>query len=95
MPFGFLNRFGVKEKSPLSPKELQEAINEYYKIIADEIGYKGSFLHDLSKPIGMKQKLIDDTRLTELGWKYKTSLNDGVKKIYDFYKKKSTESGTQ
>ncbi len=31
MPMGFLNRFGVKEKSTLSDKELQEAIEIYYK----------------------------------------------------------------
>ncbi len=38
-------------------------INEYYKAIAEVIGYKGKFIHDLSKPVGMKQKLIDDTKL--------------------------------
>ena len=60
-------------------------INEYYKAIAEVIGYKGDFVHDLTKPIGMKQKLIDDAKLTAFGWKYKTSLNDGIKKIYEYY----------
>lgn len=62
-------------------------INEYYKAISEVIGYKGKFIHDLSKPIGMKQKLIDDTKLTEFEWKHKTSLKDGIKKIYDYYLK--------
>ena len=61
------------------------AINEYYKTIAEVIGYKGNFEHDLTKPIGMKQKLIDDTKLIEFGWKHKTSLKDGIEKIYDYY----------
>lgn len=60
-------------------------INEYYKAIAEVIGYKGKFVHDLTKPVGMKQKLIDDTKLQEFGWKYKTSLKDGIQKIYDYY----------
>ena len=61
-------------------------INEYYKSIADIIGYKGSFVHDLSKPIGMKQKLIDNNKLKEFGWCHKTSLKEGLKKTYEFYK---------
>lgn len=62
-------------------------INEYYKAISDVIGYKGKFIHDLTKPIGMKQKLIDDTKLSEFGWKHKISLEDGIKKTYDYYLK--------
>lgn len=60
-------------------------INEYYHVIAEVIGYKGSFVHDLSKPIGMKQKLIDDSKLQYFGWNYKTSLKDGIQKTYDYY----------
>ena len=60
-------------------------INEYYKAIAEVIGYEGKFVHDLSKPVGMKQKLIDDSKLQAFGWKYKTSLEDGIGKIYDYY----------
>ena len=62
-------------------------INEYYEAISKVIGYQGDFLHDLSKPIGMKQKLIDDTKLKEFGWKHKTSLNEGIEKIYEYYLK--------
>jgi GDP-L-fucose synthase len=62
-------------------------INEYYEAISKVIGYKGNFVHDLTKPIGMKQKLIDDTKLKEFGWKHQTSLEDGIKKIYDYYLK--------
>ncbi len=61
-------------------------INEYYQTIANVVGYKGEFIHDTSKPVGMKQKLIDDTLLNSFGWKSKTSLKEGIKKTYDFYK---------
>ncbi len=60
-------------------------INEYYTAISDMIGYKGKFIHDLTKPVGMKQKLIDDAKLKEFGWEHKTSLEDGIKKIYEYY----------
>ena len=60
-------------------------INEYYNTIAEVIGYRGRFIHDLSKPVGMEQKLIDNTRLIEFGWKHKTSLKEGIQKTYDFY----------
>ena len=62
-------------------------INEYYEAIANVIGYEGEFVHDLTKPVGMRQKLIDDTKLSEFGWKYKTYLNDGIKKTYNYYLK--------
>ena len=61
------------------------SINEYYQKIADTVGYKGTFLHDLSKPTGMKQKLIDDTKLKEFGWKYQTTLEEGLKKTFYYY----------
>ncbi|MGK0270525.1 MAG: nucleoside-diphosphate-sugar epimerase [Cocleimonas sp.] len=60
-------------------------INEFYQAIASVVGYRGTFKHDLSKPVGMKQKLIDDKKLTEFGWSHKTSLKVGIKKTYDFY----------
>jgi nucleoside-diphosphate-sugar epimerase len=60
-------------------------INEYYQAIASIVGYAGTFNHDLSKPVGMKQKLIDDSKLTEFGWSHKTSLEAGIRKTYQFY----------
>ena len=60
-------------------------INEYYKTIAAEIKFTGQFEHDLTKPVGMKQKLVDITKLTGFGWKSKTSLEQGIKKTIEFY----------
>ena len=45
----------------------------------------GKFKHDLSKPVGMKRKLVDISKLEELGWRSTTSLKEGVKKTYDFF----------
>lgn len=61
------------------------SINEYYRTIADVVGYRGQFEHDLSKPVGMRQKLIDSSRINVLGWQAKTSLSDGIAKTYQFF----------
>ena len=60
-------------------------INEYYQKIADTIGYQGEFTHDLSRPTGMQQKLIDDTRLKEFGWQHQTALEQGIQKTYEYF----------
>ncbi|MDG4812249.1 GDP-L-fucose synthase [Hydrogenovibrio sp. 3SP14C1] len=61
-------------------------INEYYQAIAKVVGFKGEFVHDLSKPVGMKQKLIDDSLLKEFGWHYITSLEDGLNQTFEYFK---------
>lgn len=61
-------------------------INEYYTEIARVVGFEGEFIHDLTKPIGMKQKLIDDTKLKAFGWRYTTSLEDGLKQTFAYLK---------
>jgi GDP-L-fucose synthase len=61
-------------------------INEYYEAIAEAIGFTGKFVHDLSKPIGMKQKLIDDSKLKQFRWKHQTSLKEGIKNTLNYFK---------
>jgi len=60
-------------------------INEYYQKIADAVGYQGKFTHDLSRPTGMKQKLIDDTKLKAFGWRPQTTLEQGIHKTYEYF----------
>lgn len=60
-------------------------VNEYYQKIADVIGYQGEFTHDLSRPTGMQQKLIEDSRLKEFGWRYQTTLEQGIQKTYQYF----------
>jgi len=61
------------------------SINDYYNKIANIIGFKGKFKNDLSKPIGMKKKLISNQKLKKFGWQYKTSLEDGIKQTYQYF----------
>ncbi len=61
------------------------SINDYYKVVADILGYKGEFHHDLTKPEGMKRKLVSTKKADELGWKAATTLENGIKKAYEFF----------
>jgi GDP-L-fucose synthase len=61
------------------------SINEYYATAAEVIGWQGQFVHDLSKPVGMKQKLVDNSRQNAWGWKPVTALREGIAKAYHFY----------
>ena len=60
-------------------------INQYYEVVADVLGYEGSFTHDLSKPVGMARRLVNTKRQEAWGWRGKTSLNEGVQLTYRFY----------
>jgi GDP-L-fucose synthase len=64
------------------------SINELADLISNIVGYKGKIVHDTNKPDGTPRKLLDVSRINSLGWKYKTELQDGIIKTYDFFKRK-------
>jgi GDP-L-fucose synthase len=61
------------------------SINEYYEIIKKILKYNGSFIHNTSMPVGMKQKLLDISLQTRWGWKSKVTLEQGIEKTYQFF----------
>lgn len=61
------------------------SINEYYEIVGNVLGYTGTFRHNLKKPVGMTRKLNNIEIQKSWGWTVKHSLNEGIKKTYDFY----------
>ena len=63
------------------------SINNLAELISDIIGFKGSIVHDTSKPDGTPRKLLDVSRINSLGWKYNTELQDGILKTYDYFKR--------
>ncbi|NOS97703.1 MAG: GDP-L-fucose synthase [Methylotenera sp.] len=62
-------------------------INEYYQAAAEVMGYTGSFVHDVSKPVGMVRKLVSVKRQQAWGWNAQHDLKTGVAKTYEFYLK--------
>jgi GDP-L-fucose synthase len=60
-------------------------IRELAKLISDVVGFSGIINWDTSKPDGTPRKLLDVHRVNELGWKAKTSIEDGIKATYNWY----------
>ncbi len=60
-------------------------VNEYYAAASKVIGYKGQFVHDLNRPVGMKQKLVQVDLMKQFGWSPRLSLEEGMKATYEYY----------
>lgn len=58
------------------------SIKDLAELVAKIVGYKGEILWDTSKPNGTPRKLMDVSKATALGWKYKTELEDGIRLTY-------------
>ena len=66
-------------------KEL--TIRELSELVVKAVGFEGTVEFDTTKPDGTMRKLIDVSKLHSLGWTHKVEIEDGVKKLYDWYKK--------
>lgn len=62
-------------------------IRELAETIADVTGFNGEIVFNPEKPDGTPRKLMDSTRLHDLGWKHKISLREGLHKAYSHFKK--------
>jgi GDP-L-fucose synthase len=60
-------------------------IADFARLVAVAVGYKGSISYDTSRPDGTPQKLLDVSRLTKLGWRARTSLEEGIRLAYQAY----------
>lgn len=57
-------------------------IKDLAQLVADIVGYKGAIIWDIMKPDGTKRKLLDVSKLSGIGWKYKIELEEGIKLAY-------------
>jgi GDP-L-fucose synthase len=64
-------------------------IKELAELVAEEVGYSGEILWDTSKPDGTPRKLLDVSTLSDMGWKAKTSLRDGIRLAIADYRSKN------
>jgi GDP-L-fucose synthase len=67
-------------------------IRELAEIVVSAIGYKGKILFDSSKPDGTPRKLLDVTRLSELGWRPKVRLQQGIESTYAWFEEHFTDA---
>lgn len=61
------------------------SIAELAQTLAKVIGYQGKLTYDTSKPDGAPRKLMDVSRLQELGWKARIELEEGLKDAYGWF----------
>jgi GDP-L-fucose synthase len=62
------------------------SILELAELIKDIVGFEGEIVNDLSKPDGTHRKLLDVTKLNDLGWEAQISLEKGIKETYQWFK---------
>jgi GDP-L-fucose synthase len=60
-------------------------IREMAETMKQVVGFKGGLTFDTTKPDGSPRKLIDVSRLSNMGWKYNIDLEEGLKKTYNWY----------
>jgi len=61
-------------------------ISDLAAIIKKIVGYNGEIQFNISKPDGTPRKVLDVSKINSYGWKAKTNLKDGIKKVYEWYK---------
>jgi GDP-L-fucose synthase len=61
--------------------------------IAATVGYRGRFTYDTSKPDGTPRKLMDNSKLAEMGWTAQTSLADGLALTYRWFLEEAEKGG--
>ncbi len=64
-------------------KEL--TIRELVELIARIVSFEGAIVFNSSKPDGTMRKLTDPSKLHELGWKHRVELDEGIRRMYDWY----------
>lgn len=67
---------------------LDLSIKDLALLIKKIVGYEGEIIHDLSKPDGTPRKLMDVNFLHSLGWQHKIALEEGIRLVYEDFKKK-------
>lgn len=74
---------------------VDNTISELAEIIKEIIGYEGKIVYDKSKPDGTPRKLLDTSRLHDLGWKHAIELKEGIQLAYaDFLNKQKLLQAT-
>jgi len=87
-----LENVDAPELKPLSPDYfinigtgVDVSIRDLAQTIARVVGWHGTFDWDTNKPNGTPRKLMDVSKLTRLGWRAETELEDGVANTYEWY----------
>lgn len=64
---------------------VEVSIRHLAEVVAEVVGFTGEIVHDLAKPDGTPRKILDSSRLNDLGWAAKTNLRDGLDQTYRWF----------
>lgn len=62
------------------------SILELANMVKETVGYEGEIKWDTSKPDGTPRKLLDVSKIHNLGWKHKVGIEEGIRQVYEWYK---------
>ncbi len=79
-----MNNYNEKEFINVGTGE-EVTIKELAHVVQQVVDFEGETKFDATKPDGTPRKLMDSAKLHSLGWKHKTSLQEGLKKAYQFF----------
>lgn len=82
--FWLMNNYNERQFLNIGTGE-DVSIKELAFLLKDIVGYNGNLAFDTSKPDGMPKKLLDVSKIQNLGWKHNIDFKDGLKMAYDFY----------
>jgi GDP-L-fucose synthase len=82
--------FLIKEYSNPAPINVGTGegtmIRDLANMIKNAVGYEGSLVWDTERPDGMPKRMLDSSRLQQLGWEPKTGLSEGLARTYAWYR---------
>jgi GDP-L-fucose synthase len=79
-----MNQHGYQEMVNIGTGQ-DISIHDVAKLLCDVIGYTGQIVYDTSKPDGTPRKLLDTTRINQLGWQPRIKLKDGLAQTYQWF----------
>jgi GDP-L-fucose synthase len=71
------------------------SIAELARLVRTAVGYTGEIIFDRSRPDGTPRKLLDTSRLNELGWRPAIPLPEGIDRTYRWYVAQTASEGAQ
>lgn len=88
-----MNNYSGEETVNVGTDE-EVTIKELSEMIKDIVGFKGRIECDITKPDGMTRRILDSTKIHELGWRATVSLREGLVELYeDYMSKKANKRG--
>jgi GDP-L-fucose synthase len=69
------------------------SIAELARLVQEVVGFEGELEFDASKPDGTPRKLLDVSRINELGWRYRTPLREGIERTYRWFLSQQSGAG--